>query len=78
MTENKTSRLRRRQGSGPTQGAAPSTPDLGAVLDGGKEPQRKFTAMLTEARYEKLRRLAFEQRTSMTALVSQLIDTLDD
>lgn len=78
MTENKTSRLRRRQGSGPAKAAAPSTPDLGMVLDGGKERQRKFTAMLTETRYEKLRKLAFEQRTSMTALVSKLIDTLDD
>ena len=62
----------------PQRTAGGEAPDFKRAFKEMDEPKKKLTAMLTEERFEKLRLAAFQRRTSMTAIVSELIDTLDD
>lgn len=75
--DDKRSKMTRRK---PQQSERPSAsePTFERAFTNHQEPKRKLTAMITVERYDKLRRLAFERDTSMTALLSQAIDDIAD
>lgn len=75
-TEDKRAKLMRRK---PQSNEKPTTPDpaFEAGFTNHQEPKRKLTAMITVERYDKLRRLAFERNTSITALISEAIDAIE-
>ena len=61
----------------PTNNTAPDFKRAFRDPDEGREPKKKLTAMLTQSRFEKLRLVAFQRHTTMTAVISELIDTLE-
>lgn len=75
--DDKRSKMTRRK---PQQGKRTSGPEptFETAFTSHQEAKRKLTAMITVERYNKLRRLAFERETSMTALLSQAIDDISD
>lgn len=75
-TDDKRSKMTRRKPQ-PTEVSSAPEPAFERAFTNHQEPKRKLTAMITVERYDKLRRLAFERDTSITALVSQAIDDIE-
>ncbi|MFJ4761650.1 MULTISPECIES: hypothetical protein [Kocuria] len=74
-SQDKREQMMRRR---PQRSEAGESPDFKAAFRDTSESKKKLTVLLPEARFEKLRSIAFQRRTTMTAIVSELIDTLDE
>ena len=75
--QDKRAQMMRRKPQPSTNNTAPDFKRAFRDPDEGREPKKKLTAMLTQSRFEKLRLVAFQRHTTMTAVVSELIDTLE-
>lgn len=75
--DDKRNKMTRRKPQ-PAEGSSAPEPAFENAFTSHQEPKRKLTAMITVERYDKLRRLAFERDTSITALISQAIDDIAD